>query len=207
ASIALGMLFGVAALYVAVAGDGIRSTLVSAVFLTLAIVSHHFTAMGAVEVVPDPTIAIAALSLSPPALSMTIASAAAAVIGISLVAALAGSSRQQLVASSEAEIASQAVRLQAALTNMSQGLCMLDLDRFKEVNDTLGHSVGDALLKAVTERLRACVRETDTIARLGGDEFAIVQRVTEPAIETASLAKRIQEAIAAPFDIDDHHVA
>jgi diguanylate cyclase (GGDEF)-like protein len=83
---------------------------------------------------------------------------------------------------------------------------MLDLDRFKEVNDTLGHSVGDGLLKAVTERLRGCVRETDTIARLGGDEFAIVQHVAEPAIETAALAKRIQEAIGAPFDIDDHYV-
>ena len=52
---------------------------------------------------------------------------------------------------------------------------MLDLDHFKTVNDTLGHPAGDKLLKMVAERLRALVRETDTIARMGGDEFAIVQ--------------------------------
>lgn len=88
----------------------------------------------------------------------------------------------------------------------SLSMLMLDLDRFKDVNDTLGHPIGDALLKAVTERLRGCVRETDTIARLGGDEFAIVQKVMEPDSETVVLAKRIQEAISASFDIDGHHV-
>ena len=59
-------------------------------------------------------------------------------------------------------------------------LC-LDLDRFKEVNDALGHTVGDTLLKAVAGRLRSCVRETDTIARMGGDEFVILQSsATQP---------------------------
>ena len=82
----------------------------------------------------------------------------------------------------------------------------LDLDRFKEVNDTLGHPIGDALLKSVTQRLRDCVRETDTVARLGGDEFAVVQSVLDEATETAALAQRIQQAIAAPFDLDGHHV-
>jgi diguanylate cyclase (GGDEF)-like protein len=84
---------------------------------------------------------------------------------------------------------------------------VLDLDRFKEVNDTLGHGFGDALLKAVAERLRACVRDTDTVARLGGDEFVILQRVSEPAAEAEALAKRIIEAINTPFDLDGQNVS
>ena len=60
---------------------------------------------------------------------------------------------------------------------------MLDLDRFKEINDTLGHPVGDGLLKAVAERLRSCTREAATVARLGGDEFAIIEDVTDPGVE------------------------
>jgi diguanylate cyclase (GGDEF)-like protein/PAS domain S-box-containing protein len=355
ASIVLGMLFAAAAIYVAARSRALPQALLAAALLTLAIVSHHFTAMGAAEVVPDPTVAFAALSLSPYALSVAIASAAVAVLGISLVAAAAGSSRQHLIESSEAERAEQAERLQAALTNMSQGLCMfdreqrvvvtnarylemyglsaeqakpgtpfrellqrrveqgsypegpapdayvqgllaslqqgkassrvtdlpdgrviavsnrampggagwvathediterrlaearimhlahhdvltdlpnralfrerleqaiaamhqggrrlavlvLDLDRFKEVNDALGHPVGDLLLKQATARLRESVREGDTVARLGGDEFAIVQRTANPAEESVVLAKRIQAAIEEPFDLDGHNV-
>jgi diguanylate cyclase (GGDEF)-like protein len=351
-SVALGVGFGVAALLVAAKSDATPPTLAAAVLLTLSIVALHFTAMGAAEIVPDPTEVVAALSLSPHALSVAIASAAVAVLGISLVAALAADSRQQLIESSAEAIAAQAQRLETAVANMSQGLCMfdpdqrvvvanaryaemygidpkflkagttlreilearvacgiygnieelefieaglagfrrevsevlhlsdgrfisvlrkpmadggvvsthedvtesrlaaariahlahhdvltdlpnrallrerleqalaelrrggrslavlmLDLDRFKEVNDSLGHPIGDALLRTVTERLQDCVRETDTIGRLGGDEFAIVQRTSDPATDSATLAKRIQEAIDAPFDLDGHHVS
>jgi diguanylate cyclase (GGDEF)-like protein len=79
---------------------------------------------------------------------------------------------------------------------------MLDLDRFKEVNDTLGHGAGDALLKAVAERLLSCVRETDTVARLGGDEFAIVHSVKDGATDAAALATRIIELLSETFDLD-----
>jgi diguanylate cyclase (GGDEF)-like protein len=84
-------------------------------------------------------------------------------------------------------------------------LC-LDLDRFKSVNDTLGHPVGDSLLTKVADRLRACVRETDTVGRLGGDEFAITQ-VSGPQPESAiALAARICETIAEPFDLNGNQV-
>jgi diguanylate cyclase (GGDEF)-like protein len=489
-SIALGVLFAVPAIYLAVRSRGAQAALLSALLLTLAIVALHFTAMGAAEIIPDPTVSVTALSLSPHSLAVAIASAAAAVLGISLVAALDASSRQVLREKSDAELAKQAERLQTALANMSQGLCMfdrdqrvvvanrryaemyglgpdqikpgttlkeileariargtyrgaeaqnlvragadsfhlevkeilhladgrfisvvrkpmpdgglvsthediterqalhaqieqqnallnereqllhernlqldaalnnisqglsmfdgeqrlvvcnepymkmygltseqakpgttlreiiehriangiytgtdpeaylrerlapingasdtlhelrdgrivvmarrpmpeggwvathediterrrveariahlahhdvltdlpnrallrdrleqaiaamrqggrrlavlmLDLDRFKEVNDSLGHPVGDALLKEITRRLRGCVRETDTIARLGGDEFAIVQRATDPASDSILLATRIQAAISEPLDLDGHHV-
>jgi diguanylate cyclase (GGDEF)-like protein len=350
-SIALGIVFGVVALQVAAKSNQFLAKVKAAVLLTLAIVTLHFTAMGAVEIEPDPTVAITTMLLSPNALSVAIASAAAAVLGISLVAALAGSSRQQLMERSAAEIAAQAERLETALTNMSQGLCMfdgeqrvvianrryadiygldekyiapgttlreilearvasgaycavdgrrlideniasfgretrevvqladgrfisvlcrpmrnggvvsthedvteqrqaeariahlaqhdaltdlpnrallrtrleealasmrrggsavavfmLDLDRFKVVNDSFGHPIGDALLKAATQRLQGCTGESDTIARLGGDEFAIVQRAANPAVDSVVLARRILEVIEAPFDLDGHHI-
>ena len=82
----------------------------------------------------------------------------------------------------------------------------IDLDRFKTVNDTLGHPLGDALLREAAERLRGCVREGDTVARLGGDEFAVVQTGLRDMDGATRLAGRIVEAMAAPFDLQGHQV-
>jgi diguanylate cyclase (GGDEF)-like protein len=84
-------------------------------------------------------------------------------------------------------------------------LCV-DLDHFKGVNDTLGHLVGDAILQAVADRLRACVREIDLVARLGGDEFAVLQSALSLPEDGAVLASRIVEAIAEPFDVQGHQI-
>jgi diguanylate cyclase (GGDEF)-like protein len=84
-------------------------------------------------------------------------------------------------------------------------LC-LDLDHFKRVNDTLGHPIGDKLLRHAGERLRGCLREGDSIARLGGDEFVIVQGSITQLVETTSLMARLIEVISAPFDLDGHQV-
>jgi diguanylate cyclase (GGDEF)-like protein len=81
----------------------------------------------------------------------------------------------------------------------------LDLDRFKSVNDSLGHSVGDALLCAVTERLQRVVPGAETVARLGGDEFAIVQSKISPS-DTSELAARVIDALVEPFDVHGHQV-
>ncbi len=86
------------------------------------------------------------------------------------------------------------------------GVLWLDLDRFKEVNDTLGHAVGDALLKAAAERLQSCVRDRDTVARLGGDEFAVIQTGADQPLGATTLALRIIEAISEPYQIFDHQI-
>jgi len=83
---------------------------------------------------------------------------------------------------------------------------LLDLDHFKTINDTLGHPVGDELLKAVAARLQQCVGETGTVGRLGGDEFGVVQiRIQHPS-DTAALAVQIQQAVSAPYELDGHHL-
>ncbi|WP_244478539.1 sensor domain-containing diguanylate cyclase [Methylobacterium sp. Leaf113] len=85
-------------------------------------------------------------------------------------------------------------------------LC-LDLDRFKSVNDTLGHQAGDALLRAVATRLRGLVRAEDTVARIGGDEFMIIQ--TGPVVGSSirNLAQRLIEVVAQPIDLDGTRVS
>jgi diguanylate cyclase (GGDEF)-like protein/PAS domain S-box-containing protein len=340
ASIALGIVCAVFALYVAAQPDMRGRTLIATALLTLAIVSMHFTAMSAVLLVPDPTRVAGSLSLSPTSLSLVVAGAAAIILGMCFVAAI-GDSR------SKDKLRRQKLLLDAALANMSQGLCMfdpdgriilfneryqeltglsaaaleghslldviksrvlpgspeefvaqvvaamregktntrviettggrtlrvieqprqeggwvstleditewqkaqaqishmarhdaltnlpnrrlfrerledalrritrgeqvavfcLDLDRFKEVNDSLGHPVGDELLKEVARRLSECVREGDTVARLGGDEFAIVLVGSELRVaKTSALANRLSEAISAPCTIQDHQL-
>jgi diguanylate cyclase (GGDEF)-like protein len=84
-------------------------------------------------------------------------------------------------------------------------LC-IDLDHFKEVNDTLGHPSGDKLLKLVADRLGQNVRETDILARLGGDEFAVVQTMLQQPEEVTVLASRIIEVLSKPYEVDGHEV-
>ena len=87
----------------------------------------------------------------------------------------------------------------AAADRAKVALCLLDLDRFKEINDTLGHPVGDALLELVARRLESTVRSTDSVARLGGDEFAIlVPDVDDPQV-AIDLAELVRSALSAPF--------
>ncbi|MBR1176572.1 EAL domain-containing protein [Bradyrhizobium sp. KB893862 SZCCT0404] len=372
-SIIVGTCLAYAALAVALSRQDFRGMLAAAVLLTLAIVSHHFTAMGAVQIAPDPTLATDTISLSPAFLALAIAGVALSVLGMSLIGVLADRrlasrterfegiiselsvARQQLE-DSQQELRDQTLRLDTAINHMVEGLCMfdaekrlvvcneryarlyrlpqellrtgtshadiirhrivegilkgdpsegaaeqfisrlaalpfdavssridefadgrlicvtrqpmagggwvathldvteqrrseakithmaqhdaltdlpnrvllrermehaiavtrnggldlavlmLDLDRFKEVNDTLGHPSGDALLRSVAERLRGCVTETALIARLGGDEFAVIDYVTNPAVEAAALAEAIRKALCEPFDLGDHRV-
>jgi diguanylate cyclase (GGDEF)-like protein len=372
-SIVLGMFFGYAALAIALRYRDKWGTLAAALLLTLAIVSHHFTAMGAVQIVPDPTQTPHGLSLSPTFLALAIAGVALSVLGMSLIGVLADrrlasrtnrfeeiisqlSLAQRQVERSQQELQEQKRRLDSAINHMGEGLCMfdaekrlvvcnaryaemyrlppellkagtphreiiqhriasgilkgetsekaaqqlistlnalptdttvsrvdefadgrlicvtrqpmagggwvathldvteqrlseakitymaqhdaltglpnrvvlrermehalavtrsggsslavlmLDLDRFKEINDTLGHPAGDSLLRAVAARLLGCARETTLIARLGGDEFAVIDYVTNPVVEATALAEKIRKALCEPFDLGDHQV-
>ncbi len=97
-------------------------------------------------------------------------------------------------------------RLDVALANARRsgshvGVMFLDLDRFKTINDSLGHSVGNNLLQRVADRLRLCVRETDTVARMGGDEFTVLLPTVNGEADCVAVAEKIIQAFAEPFRI------
>jgi diguanylate cyclase (GGDEF)-like protein len=96
--------------------------------------------------------------------------------------------------------------LHAKRAQRKGALIYLDLDKFKPVNDTLGHDVGDLLLKAVAQRLLAVVRETDTVARVGGDEFVVVLAAISTPNDAASIANKILSTLAEPFSIGTHRL-
>ena len=95
---------------------------------------------------------------------------------------------------------------QASRDHQLVGVLFLDLDRFKSINDTLGHRVGDKLLKTVAKRLAACVRESDTLARLGGDEFVAILVGVNTAEGITTVAKKILMLISEPIYVDDQEI-
>jgi diguanylate cyclase (GGDEF)-like protein/PAS domain S-box-containing protein len=102
-------------------------------------------------------------------------------------------------------------RLQQALVAAQRerrrlAVMFIDLDKFKPVNDRFGHAVGDLLLKEVALRMRASVRDSDTVARIGGDEFVVLLRTVEGAREARSVAEKIRLAVDEPFEVAGHRL-
>ena len=342
ASIVLGVTFGIAAMYTATRPPSVAMTFVASMALSVAIVAHHFTAMGAVGLVPDPRLVITPSSIDPSVLALFIAAVTTLVLAIGAVGLIM-----------DQRTSEKSEQLAAALDNMYQGLCMLnkdfevvivngrflemfrvapervtprmpmralmdlaedsvplaedsrlairhwaqdlarhqqsgktiftrtdgrifcithehmptrdgwvetfediterreaedkiahmashdgltglpnraqfqgqlenalvklgddnpvavlclDLDRFKAVNDTLGHQYGDQLLKIAAERLRGALRESDCIARIGGDEFSVLQIAKDQPHAVTALARRLVEVMSVPIMIEDHQM-
>jgi len=93
---------------------------------------------------------------------------------------------------------------QAQRNKKEAGIAMLDLDNFKGVNDTLGHAAGDLLLKAVSERISAALRKSDTVARIGGDEFVLILPDLKGEEDAIQVAQKIVKSFHKPFLIDTH---
>jgi len=100
----------------------------------------------------------------------------------------------------------QQALIQAQRENSRVAVMFIDLDRFKVINDTLGHNVGDLLLQAVAQRLTNCVRQGDTVCRQGGDEFVILLPKISHAEDAALVAQKILESVARPFYLDKHEL-
>lgn len=92
---------------------------------------------------------------------------------------------------------------QADRTDEVLALLFIDIDRFKEVNDTLGHHIGDALLIQAAQRIKDCVRDYDTVARLGGDEFTVILTAQHKSFDTGTIAQKIIDKLSTPFLLGD----
>src|SRR5947209_7396713 len=219
ASVLIGMSSGAASLWVALHRSGTAATLIAGVLLTLAIVSHHFTAMGAVEIVPDPGRAINALSLSPAWMAIGIASAAVAILGMSLAGAFVDKRTAERIAhmahhdpltglpNGAAFTAQFATVLErSAAAHCSFAILCIGIDRFKEINDLFGHAAGDLVLREVSDRLLTAVKG-QFVARLGGDEFTIIVQGGVEQAAGGSIAESVLSSMSENLEIDGHRIA
>jgi NO-binding membrane sensor protein with MHYT domain/nitrogen-specific signal transduction histidine kinase len=192
-SIGLGMLFGMAALAIAVHRDDMRGTVAAALLLTLAIVSHHFTAMGAVEIVPDPTRAIAAYSLSPPTLAIAVAAAAVAVLGMSLIGAIADRRLAARTTEFDQQIGELARDRQRIIQQSKEELARLNRDLERLVDErTADLQATRSLLEATLQNVNQGIMMIDSDERVAVCNRRAMELLDLPA-ERMAACPRWQE--------------
>ena len=216
-------------------GTAIVAKLGSAVVMGLAITGMHYTGMAAAQFAPDSvclaldstggmqnaalamivgivTISILTITLGISALDAHFAAHTAKLAdslkfaneqlrAVALYDSLTGLANRMLLDDRMAQTAARAER-----TGKSFAVMFVDLDRFKTVNDSHGHRVGDDLLKSVARRLSSCIRKADTVARTGGDEFVIILGDIGEAKEVAMVGNKILDELSRPFFIEKHEL-
>lgn len=196
-------------------------------WLSAGIVLLHFTGMSALSIQPAPEEASGGLLIGSPLLATIITATSVLILALSLFGSIVDQYLSRMLAREESSLHHLAHhdtltglpnRLQcherlAEMAGMASGgetsvavLC-LDLDRFKQVNDLLGHRAGDQLLVQVAARLQSLVRQADMVARIGGDEFVIALAQATSAATAGALARRIVEALGEPFWLDGQQVS
>ena len=231
ASVVLGIVLAAAALWLHHLPTPGRARF-APVLLTVAICALHFTAMAAASIYPSNAVEVPASSVDSATLAIAITAGILAIFAagfgvILFERRLAGARLAE--AEHRAELADRIVWLaehdaltglpnrtafaerlaeaaQAATSERGCAVLTIDLDRFKEVNDTLGHPFGDQILQEAAERLRATVGDGDVITRLGGDEFAVIRHAVADPDAVGALAKRIVDELERPFQFDGHTV-
>src|SRR5882757_5900584 len=182
-SVAFGSLFGAIALVIAARRDDRHHTVAAATLLTLAIVSHHFTAMGAVTLVPDPTLVTDELTISPAVLSFLTAMAAFAILGISFVAAM-------LDRRSSGVLHQQKVLLDTAIGNMSQGLCMFNAEgRIMLFNERYSEMMDRTDLALQGRLLIDVLRDQKSLGKWDGDPDEFFTKMVAAAKVGESLTR------------------
>ncbi len=216
ASVVLAVVFSAIAIDRLRASAGPDGTRLAACLFATAIVALHFTGMAAFSVVPTVSGNIGADSDAFSAMAAAIALVGLLIVGTGISTHLV---ERRVQVESQQQL--QHIALHDALTEIGNrhafnealsgeceklrrygrpfALLLVDLDRFKPVNDSLGHPVGDEVLRRVASRMRSAVRAGDMIARIGGDEFAVIAYGVEEAAEADGIARRIVEILSRPF--------
>jgi diguanylate cyclase len=225
-SIVSGMAFSSLALRDVWIAERLPRRVLDAAWLSAGIILLHFTGMTALSIQPLPTDVPTSLLIGSTLLATIIAALSGLILALSLFGSLVDQYLSQRLAREESSLHHLAHhdpltglpnRLQcherlAEMVGMASGedacvgVMCLDLDRFKQVNDLLGHRAGDQLLVQVATRLQSLVRATDMVARIGGDEFVVAAARPVSAASAAALAGRIVDALGEPFLLDGQQV-